>query len=88
MKWVAVRVSEKTKAELERIREIWTEQGERCKNPLGSAAVRSGGESKRDMIGLDQVINRLILYWKEHGERRNRSGRRRAPRGDQAGELA
>lgn len=68
-KWTSVRISEDTKARLEQLREIWTELGHLTKRGLGDEEVRSGGQSTRDAIGLDQVIRKLILMHADHVER-------------------
>jgi len=75
--WTAVRVSRATKAELDSLREIWTAQSNRLDAELGSAETRSGQVSKRDEIGMDQVIRRLIILWKRHQARARKSAAKR-----------
>jgi hypothetical protein len=74
--WTTIRVSKDTKAELEALREIWTAYADKTKVTLGTEEVRSGKEATRDVIGLDQVIRKLIRYHKDHLERVKKSARK------------
>jgi hypothetical protein len=82
--WTTVRVSVDTKEQLEELRDLFTEQAHRTKEPIGSDYTRSGEESKRDVIGLDQVIRKLIRYHKDHAKRAAKSSakRRKPPQGE------
>jgi len=75
--WTAVRVSKDTKDQLEQLRQLWSDLVDRTKDPIGSDATRSGQEAKRDVIGLDQVIRRLIRYHQAHNERSKKSAAKR-----------
>ncbi len=69
--WTAVRVSKETADELRKIRETWIALAHaKMHDPLGSEYTRSFAESTKDEIGLDQVIRRLIMYWRRHAARR------------------
>lgn len=74
--WSSIRVSEDTKAELQVLREQWTEMVQ-LKFPLGCSETRSGQESKNDLIGFDQVIRKLILIVKSHRRRAKKSSARK-----------
>jgi len=75
--WTTVRVSVDTKEQLEELRELFTDQAHKMKEPIGSDYTRSGHESKRDVIGLDQVIRKLIRYYKDHQKRAAKSSSKR-----------
>lgn len=75
--WSAVRVSADTKAQLEQLREQFIAEAHRMKEPIGSDETRSGRESKRDEIGLDQVIRKLIRSYRDHAQRAKRSAQKR-----------
>lgn len=76
MKWTSIRVSVELKAELQKLRIEWVERGHILNHPLGSQQTRDGQESKRDEIGLNQVIRRLMELHRDH-QRRGRSSKRR-----------
>jgi len=71
--WTAVRVSAETKGQLEELREVWMQLAHKTKESLGDDHIRSGQESKNDVIGLDQVIRKLIRFHMAHRERVKKS---------------
>jgi hypothetical protein len=75
--WTAVRVSRDTKAKLEKLKELWTDLAHRTDDQLGSSATRSGQVSKRDEVGCDQVIRRLIILWERHQARSKKAATKR-----------
>lgn len=77
VEWTCLRISKDTKARLEALRETWVELANLTTEPLGSSATRSGQASRRDQIGLDQVIRRLIRLHERHAERRSRANGRK-----------
>jgi len=76
-KWTAVRVSQDTKDQLEDLRQLWMDLAHRTKEVLGSDETRSGREAKRDVIGLDQVIRKLLRYHRDHANRARKSAKKR-----------
>lgn len=82
--WSTIRVSVDTKEQLEELREVFTEQAHRTKEPIGSEFTRSGEEAKRDVVGLDQVVRKLIRYYKDHAKRaaKSKSKRRKPQQGE------
>lgn len=79
--WTTIRVSKDTLRQLEACRESMREGDDKAQFPLDSPAVMSGGEDKRDRIGLDRVIRRLLADRQRHADRRKTSAGRRAARG-------
>lgn len=74
--WTTVRVSKSTKAALERLRESMIASDANAIAPLDSEACMSGEHDKRDRIGLDRVIRRLIVDRKRWQRRRANSAER------------
>jgi hypothetical protein len=83
--WTAIRVSRDTKEKLKRLRELWTDQAHRINDQIGSQATRSGQASKRDEVGFDQVVRRLILLVERHQARARKSGQKRKVKNSQPG---
>lgn len=77
MEWTAIRVSQDTKRKLEELREKWTRNAERHCRALGTRETMSGAESKNDVIGLDQVIRRLLAKEQDHLARAKKSRNRK-----------
>jgi len=75
--WTAIRVSQETKEELVKLRERWTELADRMNVQLNSSTTRSGRPAKRDEIGLDQVVKKLIRFHQAHVERAKKSSEKR-----------
>lgn len=74
--WTTVRVSLDTLEMLQDVRAAMMADQTRAADPLGTEYTQSGEPSKRDEIGLDQVIRRLI-YDRRRWQGRKRRSRRR-----------
>src|SRR5215468_7164871 len=74
--WTTVRVSRDTLAWLERTREAMLAGGDSAVLPLECPAARSGKRDRRDRIGLDRVIRRLLADRQRWQERKVQSRQR------------